>query len=63
MTSPTSDGLEDTLDEVDEGSFWHAVQAEHRSMSDEERAGYDDDTLRNDLDDRADDALTAERGW
>lgn len=56
--------IEHALDEADERSFWLAVRTEHAAMSDAERAGYAaSGTLRDDLDDPDDDALTARAGW
>lgn len=56
--------IEHALDEADERSFWLAVRAEHASLSDEERAAYaSSGTLRDDLADSDDDALTAGHGW
>lgn len=56
--------IERAFDEADERAFWLAVRDEHAALTDHERTEYDTDpTLRDDLTDDADDALSAEDAW
>lgn len=52
------------LDDADERAFWAAVTTEHAGLFDTERASLvSDATAADDLNDDADDAISARDGW
>lgn len=56
--------IEHALDEADELEFWGDVRRYHASLTDEDREDYaGGHTLRDDLDDPGDDALSDKEAW
>lgn len=61
---PMAAAIAQALDAAEEQQFWDAVQHAHATMTRAERESYGPDaTLADDLDDSADDALSARGEW
>jgi hypothetical protein len=61
---PMAAAIAQALDTVEEQQFWDAVRRAHANMPSAQRESYvSDPTLTDDLDDAADDALSARGEW